>query len=112
MNGIEAISPIGSSGLGLNSVDPVLTKLGMAMPAAPMQTAGVNFSDMMNAGMRHVDAKIGNANELVKQFTLDDSVPLHQVTYALEEARMTVELAMQVRGRLVESFREMMNMQL
>lgn len=106
MNGIEAVGAV-----GLNSVDPVLTRLGMPMQA-PVQSAGVSFSDMMNAGMRHVDAKIGNANELVKQFALDDSVPLHQVTYALEEARMTVELAMQVRGRLVESFREMMNMQL
>jgi flagellar hook-basal body complex protein FliE len=37
-------------------------------------------------------------------------VPLHQVTYALEEARLSVELAMQVRTRLVESYRELMNM--
>jgi len=112
MNGIEAVGAIGSGGMGLNSVDPVLTQLGMSLPSAPVQSAGVNFADMMSAGMRHVDAKVGNANELVKQFALDDSVPLHQVTFALEEARMTVELAMQVRGRLVESFREMMNMQL
>jgi flagellar hook-basal body complex protein FliE len=34
------------------------------------------------------------------------------VTYALEEARMAVELAMQVRSKLVDGYREIMNMQL
>jgi len=37
---------------------------------------------------------------------------VHQVTLALEQARLSVELAMQVRQRLVESYRELMNMQL
>ena len=107
MAGIEAVGAI-----GLNTVDPVPMRLGMPAPAAPVQAASVSFGEMLASGMREVDAKVGTANKLVKQFALDDSVPLHQVTYALEEARMTVELAMQVRGRLVESFREMMNMQL
>lgn len=107
MNGIEAIGSVGPA-----TIDPLVMRLGVLAPAAPAQSTVVNFSAMMSAGMQHVDAKIGSANTLVKQFALDDSVPLHQVTYALEEARMTVELAMQVRGRLVESFREMMNMQL
>jgi flagellar hook-basal body complex protein FliE len=37
---------------------------------------------------------------------------VHQVTYALEEARLSVELAMQVRAKLLDGFRELMNMQL
>jgi len=49
---------------------------------------------------------------MVKAFALDDSIPVHQVTFALEEARLAVELAMQVRTRLLESYRELMNMQL
>lgn len=107
MNGIEAVGSIGAG-----SIDPIITRLGIPAAAAPAQASQVNFSELMASGMRHVDEKVGSANALVRQFALDDSVPLHQVTYALEEARMTVELAMQVRGRLVESFREMMNMQL
>lgn len=106
MTGIEAIGAVGPA-LGA----PAITSLGAAGPAADA-AAGSGFAELLTAGMRQVDGKIAHANDLVRQFALDDSVPLHQVTFALEEARMAVELAMQVRGRLVESYRELMNMQL
>lgn len=71
-----------------------------------------NFSSLLASGLHSMQAKIERADELVRRFALDDSVPVHQVTYALEEARLSVELAMQVRGRLVEGYRDLMNMQL
>jgi flagellar hook-basal body complex protein FliE len=43
---------------------------------------------------------------------VDDSIAVHEVTFALEEARLSMELAMHVRERLVETYRELMNMQL
>ena len=107
MTGIEAIGPV-----GLGSGDAVITRLGLAAQAAPAPAAQVGFADVLATGMRHVEGKLATANELVQRFALDDSVPLHQVTYALEEARLSVELAMQVRTRLVESYRELMNMQI
>lgn len=107
MTGIEAIGAI-----GLGSGDAAISRLGLAAQAMPAQTPQVGFSDILASGMRHVEGKLATANELVQRFALDDSVPLHQVTYALEEARLSVELAMQVRTRLVESYRELMNMQI
>ncbi len=59
-----------------------------------------------------METKVTQAYELVKAFSLGDSVPVHLVTYALEEARLAVELAMQVRARLLEGYRDLMNMQL
>ena len=64
------------------------------------------------AGLNGVNAKLDQADALVRRFAVDDSVPVHQVTMALEEARLSVELAMQVRARLVEGYRDLMNMQL
>ncbi len=107
MTGIEAIGAIGPG-----SGDAAISRLGLAAQAAPAQTPQAGFSDILASGMRHVEGKIATANDLVQRFALDDSVPLHQVTYALEEARLSVELAMQVRTRLVESYRELMNMQI
>ena len=106
MSGIEAISP---AGLG---VDPKIGRSGPLATPAPTTIGQLDFTDLLAGGMRQVEAKLSHANDLVRQFTLDDSVPLHKVTYALEEARLAVELAMQVRTRLVESYRELMNMQL
>ena len=107
MTGIEAVGAI-----GLGAGDAAISRLALTAPVVPAQTAQVGFSDILTSGMRHVEGKLATANEMVQKFALDDSVPLHQVTYALEEARMSVELAMQVRTRLVESYRELMNMQI
>lgn len=71
-----------------------------------------SFEAMLTGGFAAADAKIARADMLVRQFAVDETVPVHQVTIALEEARMAVELAMQVRTRLVEGYRELMNMQL
>jgi flagellar hook-basal body complex protein FliE len=107
VSGIEAIAPV-----GLGSGEAAISRLGLAAQPLPVETAQVGFSDILASGMRHVEGKLATANELVQRFALDDSVPLHQVTFALEEARLSVELAMQVRTRLVESYREIMNMQI
>lgn len=107
MSGIEAIATYATG-----AADPVITRLGITAPAMPTQGESVAFGDILSSGMRHVEGKLATANDLVRQFALDDSVPLHQVTFALEEARLSVELAMQVRSRLVEGYRELMNMQL
>lgn len=80
-------------------------------PAPGAGTAGPSFSSLLQ-GLQSMEAKITRADEMVKQFALDDSVPVHQVTYALEEARLSIELAMQVRSRLVEAYRDLMNIQL
>jgi flagellar hook-basal body complex protein FliE len=106
VSGIEAVGAVGPG-----SAEPVVARLSVAPAMVPAQ-AQAGFADILASGMRHVEGKLATANDLVRQFALDDSVPLHQVTYALEEARLSVELAMQVRSRLVESYRELMNMQI
>jgi flagellar hook-basal body complex protein FliE len=110
VTGLEAIGAVGSVGLGAG--DAAISRLALTAPVAPAQAGQAGFSDILASGMRHVEGKLATANELVQRFALDDSVPLHQVTFALEEARLSVELAMQVRTRLVESYRELMNMQI
>ncbi|WP_082448114.1 MULTISPECIES: flagellar hook-basal body complex protein FliE [unclassified Sphingomonas] len=99
----------------LSGVDaaPLALQLGPVLSAPPPATvAAPDFGAMVMAGLRGVDAKLASADALVRRFAVGDDVPLHQVTIALEQARLSVELAMQVRARLVEGYRELMNMQL
>ena len=109
MIGAEAVGAVAPA-----TAEPLLTRLGPALlpDAATAGASGASFGQILAEGMRHVEGKVADADKLVRRFAIDDSVPLHQVTYALEEARLAVELAMQVRTRLVESYRELMNMQL
>jgi flagellar hook-basal body complex protein FliE len=98
MSGIEAIAAIGAA----------------AMPAsaAPVQPMGNGFGALLMQGLQQVDTKLAHADALARRFAVDDSIPVHQVTMALEEARLAVELAVQVRTRLLDGYRELMTMQL
>ncbi len=108
MSGFAAIPPLGGA-----TTAPLTLQLGGVggLPSA-QSPQGAGFGELLMQGLRGVDAKLNAADNLVARFAVDDDIPVHQVTMALEEARLSVDLAMQVRGRLVEGYRELMNMQL
>jgi flagellar hook-basal body complex protein FliE len=82
-----------------------------AMPATT-QRSTTSFADMLSHGIEQVQTQVDEADRLSRAFILDDSIPVHQVTFALEQARLSMEMMLQVRGRLVEGFQQLMNMQL
>jgi len=106
MSGVEAISAIS----GVSDISTIVSNnIGpQVKPAMPE----IGFGDMIANGLKSVETKIDIANEKVRDFSIDENMPIHEVTIALEEARLSVELALQVRTRLVEGYREIMNMQL
>lgn len=108
MTEIFSIAPIGVDGPAL-----AVNRLGLELQADPLRNgASASFDSILSAGIKSMDARLAKADDLVRQFAVDDSIPVHQVTIALEEARLSVELAMQVRARFIEGYRELMNMQL
>lgn len=112
MNEIVAISAIGEAGaIRPETVLPQASALPNALVDGAA-VAGGDFASVIAQQLSKVDAKVAHADAMVTQFAIDDSVPIHQVTFALEEARLSVEIAGQVRQRFVEGYRELMNMQL
>lgn len=105
MNEIASIAGIGPSN-ATGIADP------LARASNVLPQAGADFASIMSRGLADMEAKVAQADRMVTRFALDDNVPVHQVTIALEEARLAVEYAIQVRQRLVEGYRELMNLQL
>lgn len=105
---MSAVGPIAA--VAPSPIEPLAMPIGGPAFATGAQASNA-FANMLTAGLNSVDDKIGTADALVKSFALGDPVPIHQVTAALEEARLAVEVAMQVRSRLVETYREFMTMQ-
>jgi flagellar hook-basal body complex protein FliE len=99
---IEAIAPVDLSVSQLLGVGP--------LPAAA--TDRLSFSEMLSKGIEATNSKLVEADRLVTQFAVGDPVPLHQVTYALEQARLSFELMIQVRNRALEATQQLMNMQI
>jgi flagellar hook-basal body complex protein FliE len=81
-------------------------------PAAVAAGPAGGFEKLLLDGIARVDGKLQAADALATAFTVDDSIPPHQVMFALEDARLSFELMLQVRSRLVEGYQELMRMQL
>lgn len=77
----------------------------------PKETSAASFQQLLRAGVAATDAKIAEADRLVAAFAVDNDIPVHQVTFALEEARLSLEMMIQVRNRLIEGYQQIMNMQ-
>lgn len=77
----------------------------------PRHVGGVSFSHVLADGIEQVNQNLLEADRLTRAYALGEDVPIHQVTYALEHARLSFELMMQVRNRLMESYEEIMRMQ-
>jgi len=101
---IEAIAQIGAA-----SGADIAARVAPLAAGAP---GGASFAQMIGSGVGQVNRDLVQADAMVSAFALDDSVPLHRVTLALEQARLSFELMMQVRSRLVEGYQEIMRMQL
>lgn len=101
MNPLEAIQAVGATASDI-AVTPVATP----------ETSAARFGDLISDGVQHVDDRVTHAQDMVRAFAVDESIPVHQVTIALEEARLAVELALQIRSRVVEGYRDLMNTQL
>jgi len=72
----------------------------------------VSFANLLASGLHSVDAKVAKADALIQAYAVGDPVPVHQVTLAIAQARMAVEMAGQIRSKLVDTYHDFLNMQL
>jgi flagellar hook-basal body complex protein FliE len=102
------MSPIGSVGSALNAlslsrVDPPLLKP-LTGPTQPSDTrpatAADSFGHMLDGLAATVDAKEAQAGEITRQSVV-----------AMQEASVAFSLMIEVRNKLVESYQELMHMQ-
>ncbi|ARR56346.1 hypothetical protein HY78_24250 [Rhizorhabdus wittichii DC-6] len=96
-------------------VPPVMPIAASAEPVAALaaQTAPAQgFGSLLTSGLAAADARVAKADALLAAFARGDSIPVHEVSLALEQARLSVEIAAEVRTRLLEVYRDFMTMQL
>ncbi len=70
-----------------------------------------SFGTMLEGLVTTVSEKQAQSAELTKQVLLGDSDQLHQSVIAMQEASVAFTLMVEVRNKLVESYQELMRMQ-
>lgn len=72
----------------------------------------ISFSNMVNKQIDKVNSVHINADDMTNKFISGEVDDLHSVMIATEEARLSLELAVQVRNKCIEAYKEINNMQL
>jgi flagellar hook-basal body complex protein FliE len=91
------------------------------MPVAPTGVADVGalptaapangFSSMLEGLVDHVSTKQAAAGALTQRVLLGETDQLHQSVIAMQEASVSFSLMVEVRNKLVESYQELMRLQ-
>jgi flagellar hook-basal body complex protein FliE len=76
-----------------------------------LQTVGQSFGTWLTQGIEGVNRALIDADAALVRAAVDGTQPPHQVMLALEDARISFHLALQVRNRVLEGYQELMRMQ-
>lgn len=102
------------------SVDAIgfLAPLSGALPvpageaAAPSASPGAAFGNWFSQQLADVNQQIAVADKGVQRLAAGDASNLHQVMIDLEQAKLSLQLVMQVRNHLLDAYHELMQMQM
>ena len=86
---------------------------GLALPApgATAATGSASFENVLGGFVQEVSDKQAAAGDAVSGLLSGKNVSLHQAMISVEEASVSFQLMVEVRNRLLESYQELMRMQ-
>lgn len=90
---------------GMNAMNGIVGGASSAGASAP------SFGGMVTDGLQQVSAQLQASQADLQTLATGNVENLHQVMLRLEESRMSFQLMLQVRNRLLESYQDLMRMQ-
>jgi flagellar hook-basal body complex protein FliE len=74
------------------------------------QSRDPSFSQVLAQQLDKVNAAQVKADEMTKQFLAGNIQDIHQVMIAAQEAKITLQLAVEVRNKVIEAYHEISRM--
>lgn len=108
---MSAIEPIASA--TAQQLSSVLPQHDLVSPADLQQTpqAGAVFSQLVSQGLQGINEQLMVNQKDLQALASGKVDNLHDVMIRLEESRVSFQLMMQVRARLLEAYQDIMKMQ-
>jgi len=85
--------------------------LDLSAPTAAPTSGGASFSSVLGGFVQEVSDKQTAASDAVAGLLGGKNVSLHQTMISMEEASVSFQLMVEVRNRLLDSYQELMRMQ-
>jgi flagellar hook-basal body complex protein FliE len=105
---IASIS-LAATGIQEPAIAPQATMpLAVAHPAA----SPTSFGNLVSQGLEQVNQEMLQSQAGLQQLATGNAQNLHQIMIQLEESKLSFQLVMQVRNRLLDAYQDVMKMQL
>lgn len=78
----------------------------------PAESAGKGFAELLNEKLEEINSLQQESDMMIQKFATGEVEDLHQVMLAVERASLTVQLAVQVRNKVIEAYQEVSRMQI
>lgn len=79
--------------------------------AASEQLPAAAFGQLVSQGLQQVNQQLMTSQTDLQRLAIGDAKNLHQIMIGLEESRLSFQLLMQVRNRMLEAYQDVMKMQ-
>lgn len=71
-----------------------------------------DFSDLITQPIKQLNANITASEQAVESYVLGEAGSVHDVVIAMEKAKMSLQLAVEVRNKLVDAYQDILRMQI
>jgi flagellar hook-basal body complex protein FliE len=110
MPNVDSLTP-GETPLPATGIE-MPSELGVTQGITSAQPTGDSFASMLGQMVSEVNGKQNISAQAVSALQSGQTVPLHHAVIAMEEANVSFQLMVEVRNRLLESYQEIMRMQI
>lgn len=90
---------------------PNVSQTGNAAVNKALKETNVSFSETLTQAIQDVNSLHTEAGKAVEKMVSGEAVDLHEVMIAVEKAKTSFELLMEVRNKTLDMYREIMRMQ-
>ncbi len=99
--------------MAIEPIAAISSQVGVDMASAMTSGADkASFQNFLSNEVSSVNAKVVDADNAVRELAMGKAENLHEVMISLEEAKISFELMVQVRNRLVEAYQEVLRMRI
>jgi flagellar hook-basal body complex protein FliE len=111
--GIGALAAVAAAPAGMltDTSSQIVSASGLSGPAQGV-SAPDTFGNMLKGKLEDMDANVGAAEAALRDLAAGKAVEPHDVMITMERARISVFTFLQLRNKLVESYQDVMRMQL
>lgn len=86
----------------------------LAPSATPEQTSvsSTDFGALLKSGVATLSDQTDQASKLLSAYAVGEPISPHELVMAMEQAKMSMQLAVEVRNRLVDAYQELTRLQI